>query len=110
MKKSIGVFISHLQNSCNQIGPEIAGQMISQNFNQFSCTIRGAGGGGGGCGNSVFVFVTEGTGMKRFWQLPVLGVTGAFPSPGQHIMRGFHLKKPYGLQTPRRYSMFWYDR
>lgn len=82
MKKSIGVFISHLQKSCNQIGPEIAGQMISQNFNQFSCTIRGAGGGGGGGGNSVFVFVTEGTGMKRFWQLPVLGVLQVhFPAP-----------------------------
>lgn len=52
----------------------------------------------------------------RDWDEEVLAVasarcvTGAFPSPGQHIMRGFHLKKPYGLQTPRRYSMFWYDR
>lgn len=104
VEKNVGIFISHLENSCNQIVPEISGQMICQNFNQISCTIRRAGG-----GNYVFVCITEGTGMKGFWQLAVLGVfTGAFPSHRQHVMCGFHVKKPYGLEAPRRHSMFWY--
>lgn len=50
--------------------------------------------------------------LRRDWDEGVFrvgsarSVTSAFPSPGQHIKSGFHLKKPYGLEAPRRHPCF----
>lgn len=42
MCRSVAIFISHSENSCNKIVTEIPDQMIPQSFNEISCTSRRA--------------------------------------------------------------------